>query len=281
MSFLTSNNRYVIEFFPEGVNGRPAVIGCLLQFSVRYKMPSKDEQNAICRNLFGEVELNNQYLGRANLEVPKSFIQTEYEQNQGILFEILLAPQQLEAIEKIRQGEGVEFKLDIKGELEDKQNTLPRNQEIRFIVNQRGWIDILKQVGYGDYILFELPVYLDGQEHLLSAYNEINEAKRQLYYGHYYQVVSHCRTALEKLLQNDDKISELRKQYADFSKKKKMLKEQRFILFRDALNHITHLAHHMASDGSITSFSREEAIMVLGATAAVYSSEGLKQKISE
>lgn len=281
MSFLASNNRYIIEFFPEGVYGRPAVVGCLLQFSIRYKMPCKDEQYAICRNLFGEVKLKNKYLGRANLEVSKSFIQTEYEQDQGILFEILLTPQQLESIEKIRQGEGVEFKLDIKGEVEDKQNTLSRNQEISFIVNQRGWIDILKQVGYGDYILFELPVYLGGHEHLLSAYNEISEAKRQLYYGHYYQVVSHCRTALEKLLQNDGKISELRKQYADYSKKKEMSKEQRFILFRDALNHITHLAHHMASDGSIASYSREEAIMVLGATAAIYSSESLKREISE
>ncbi len=274
-SITDGQNRIIVDFRENGLSSRPGLTGGLLQFSVESYVPEtpSDKAGSTCFNLLAKVYVEDQYLGRAYPEQPKRFTTTDYVQNACFFFELTVLPQQIEAVEKVRLGNGLNFRLDLSCEILDSHNATHNNANLTYRISQSEWLNVLSRIGCGDYLLFELPVYSGGDNEIRKAFGEFSIAKDHFYLGHYFDVVAHCRIALE-FISND---SELRKVKCDArSGSRNMLKSERLLHFHAVLIDLTHLAHHGASDGYITSFSRDEAQLVLGATASILSSEGNK-----
>lgn len=106
-----------------------------------------------------------------------------------------LAPDQIEALEEYRSGAGLNFSLSIMALAERQGDVGAKSDQIVFTVNQSAWLDILKQVGYGDFLLFEipaLPVATTETDYLVC----LKEARQHLWLGQYDDAVEDCRKAL-------------------------------------------------------------------------------------
>lgn len=214
-----------------------------------------------------KVYLENKLLGFAVPEAAITIKPTSSQLSGTLLFEMLLTSQVIETIEKIRGGGNLVFNLNVIGEYQDSQNRLSDSDSIKYYVNQKSWIDALKQMGYGNTLLFELPIDLEPNEAVSTAILALEDARAHLYYGQYDQVVAQCRLALDSV---KPKQSDLNAALHGLKNNKdKMTKYQRVINIYHAVRHLTHLAHHLNNDNECVSFTRNEAIMVLGATSAL------------
>ena len=91
-----------------------------------------------------------------------------------------------------------------------------------------------------------------------------------MYYGNYDDVVAKCRISLESVISNWGKIAAVRNSVK--TNKKGMTKQQRFFHALDQIVYFSHLAHHPDENGEYISFTRSEAVFVLGSTIAAISS---------
>src|SRR5690606_37882625 len=139
------------------------------------------------------------------------------------------------------------------------------------------WITALKQMGYGSYLLCELPFDIKLDEEFQVAVLALEKAKKHFYLGHYEEVVSACRSVLETIIPEREELRKI-KEEAKNKAREQQTKAERLVLFLDSLKHLTSLAHHLDHNKNITPFSRDEAIMVLGATAAAISSANAVKK---
>ena len=151
-------------------------------------------------------------------------------------------------------------------------------QDVELDFNQKAWIDLLKQIKYGQHLLFEMPISLYPAEQETKALAAVRRANEQLHYGHYDEVVSNCRKALEAVLK-DTEQSAIRQKYAGH--KKEMSKQERLNNVYGALYHLSHLSTHLAEEDEHAHFSREEARMLLGTTSAAISQHFTSQKLAE
>lgn len=278
MSITSGSGRIIVDFHIQGVSGAPAVGAYLLRFSVGYAIPGSDDKNLLFRNVSAKVFIGTQskFLGIANPEVPRTFQPHKYNQNAALLFELLLTSEVIEAIEKYRLGGDIEFTLEIVGEYCDQHNQLNTSDRITYKANQKSWVEILKQMQYSGILVFELPMDIEPDSSIKTALVAIEKAKEYLYYGNYDDVIAKCRFALEGIIPPNRELNQMRNEVK--TDKKGMSKQQRFFHILDSLMHFTNLAHHPAKDGSYTSFSRSEAIFVLGSTISAISSK-CEQKI--
>lgn len=272
MSITTSSGRIIVDFEMKSIQGAPAIGAYLLKFSVAYSMPPHEEPKAYFHKTLAKIYVgkNNILLGIANPEQPKTFKSSIHQQKGGLLYELLISKDALDEIERIRVGEGIEFKLDIIGEYYDGLNQLCDSISIPYIANQKEWIDVLKLMEYRGGILLELPMDIRPSDEVKTALTAIEKAKEQLYYGNYDDVVAKCRISLESIISNWGDIKTVRNQVK--TNKKCMSKQQRFFHAIDQIVHFTHLAHHSDEDGEYVSFTRSEAVFVLGSTMSAISS---------
>lgn len=271
MSFTASNGKILIKFRPENLSGMECVSGYLLSFQMQYTVPRwEDESEVFVRNIRTRIFVNEKLLGWATPETLSTYKPYKKHDVTGTFcFELFVTSQTIEAIEKIRQGGGLKFKLEIKGECRDKDNySMQCQQDVLLDINQKAWIDLLKQIKYSEHLLFEMPVSLNPTEQETEVFTAVRKANEQLQYGHYDEVVLNCRKALEAILKDTEQKA-LRKKYADH--KKEMSKQERLSNVYGALYHLSHLSAHIVEEDNHAHFSREEARMILGTTYAAIS----------
>lgn len=281
MSFTAGGGKILIKFDVDGISGIECVSGYMLRFHTSYRVPSRDDEpDMLGRNIRAKVFVGTKLLGWAHPESSTTFKPNDkYDATGTFCFELFVTAQTIEAIEQIRGGDGVSFKLEIRGECRDSHNYSMQGQDnVALNVNQKDWIDLLKQIKYGEYILFEMPVSLNPDEHESFALAALKRAKEQFYYGHYDEVISNCRKILELVLKDIDNKG-LRDKFA--GNKKSMSKKERVINIYAALHHLSHLATHLSEEEGYVHFSRQEAVMILGMTGAALSQYFLDQSLSE
>jgi len=209
-------------------------------------------------------------LGLAFPEQPKTFRPSGHPQKGGLLYETLVTRDTLEKIEIIRKGGDLQLKVVISGEYSDELNQLCTNESVQYVVNQRAWIDTLKMMNFKGGLVFELPMEVTPSEEVKTALISIEKAKDHFYYGNYDDVVAKCRISLESIVTGWGGKAELDSQIK--KNKKEMTKEQRMYNAINQIIHLTHLSHHPDKNDKYISFSRSEAVFVLGSTISAVSS---------
>lgn len=251
----------------------------MLRFIVTSYMPAwqPEEGSALLRDIFANIRLGSKLLGRAELESPRTLIPYNHANDMQVCFEMVLTGQAIEEIERTRSGGDLEFKMEIMGEIVDSQNINGVREDITFRINSTAWITALKQMEYGSYLLCELPFDIKLDEEFQVAVLILEKAKKHFYSGHYEDAVSACRGLLETIIPEREELKKI-KEEAKNKARDQQTKAERLVLFLDSLKHLTSLAHHLDYNKNITAFSRDEAIMVLGTTAAAISSANTAKK---
>lgn len=270
MSITAGMGNLVVRFQGKSINGTRAVGTYLLRFYLWYTMPGSPNTAFRLSNIQANVFVGSELklLGRSFAENAIVLTTGVYNQEAGFLMDLMVTPNQMEEIEKIRLGGDLNFTLHLFGEIYDGNGYSHAGDRIHMPVNQKSWIDVLKQLDFSSNILLELPH--DGTPvERNSVWKALEKAKTHLYYGDYDDVVASCRKALEGIKPNGQEIGRIRDLAA--KDRKTMSKRDRLTHLIDALEHYTHPAHHIESEDDLESYSRSDAILALGATLSVVS----------
>jgi hypothetical protein len=178
----------------------------------------------------------------------------------------------MEDIERARVGQGLVLSMRIHGTAwhEGKAEALQAVIDCR--ISQSDWLVALDQSGYGRTLLFEVPLPASSAATAPSPAKYLQRAKAHLLKGHYDEVVSTCRLALESLSTGSDAVDAQAKAMREFKGNPKALSlQQRELVLRQVAMNYTHLAHHHENDMELGRYDRSTATMVLGVTAALVS----------
>lgn len=276
MAFEHQNEHVAIRFGPAGVSGAAAVDGYLLCFSVSYRVtPWRDEfgdSPSTFHNFHARAELgtNRMYLGTPKAERPWLITSHANEQSSTMTFELLLPTSTIEKIEAFRLGEGFEVFLRLSGERVGAEH-VTEHDEVLFRINQSQWIKVLRQMGFGSYLLCEIPIELGEDNQLRDVWASMTRARDLLYTGHYTNVVVECRKALETALvrfgAKDDVRAAAAKYQGNGDDRRSMSKRERILNLLNAANHVTHLGAHPDDNNEVVDYSRREALLVFSVTA--------------
>lgn len=272
LSITTGNGNKIVEFEVQRVSGAPALGAHVLKFSIGYSIPPKGEEDTLFHKTAAKVYVGTKglLLGVAIPEQPITYKPGTNAKKSAVLYELMLSRDALDEVEQIRVGGDLAIRVEISGEWRDDHNLLCTSDTVSYTANQKEWIEALKQMRYRGGLVFELPMDIEPVREVKAALASIEKAKEHLYYGNYDDVVAKCRIALEEVVKNSGNILALRKTVS--ANRKSMSKEQRFVSAIDALIHFTNLAHHPSDEGEYVSYSRSEAIFVLGSTISAISS---------
>lgn len=212
-------------------------------------------------------------LGVATFETSWFTETTDYPRREHLSIYLDLSSEQLESLERLRSGGSFFFKLDFRAIVKSPQRGVSRSDEqVWFEANLSAWSKVLEQLGHFEFLLLclELPSEKLAPD-LRSALDQIRKAHNDLTAGRYDATVSRVRLAMDSLdtfLGGASSADAMHAFAANRDSREGMSKRARADLVRVAVRHYTHLAHHVAQDGYPESFSRHDAIFVLGAAAA-------------
>ncbi len=281
---ITYQSRIIVDFHSEGVTGKPALGFFRLIFSFRYEVIPHQEKQYSFYHVKAEVKAGvttqkTQLLGIAEPESPLYIKTTHNPLSSTISFFLDLDKSRVNAIEKMRNGGDLYFKLRIYGQADGEQGPWPAQDELLISVNQKAWRVALKQMDFEDFLLFEIPLPIDEiQGELKESISLLEKAKEFFLSGFYDDTVATCRKVLEsfsKARKEDKKKASAVSAFRE-KRQKGMTKEQRGLFLKEALRHYTHLAHHPMENGISICYTRDEAGMVLGCTAAIVSSDRIR-----
>lgn len=208
-------------------------------------------------------------LGWAYPEVLKPFTVSQYASKLGVLFDLPLTQQAMEALERHRSGLNVSLSVKLQAEVRCGVEVQPGWADLTCTFNLSQWLEVLDQAGYGRTLLFEVPIPTEPAG-LGSAIEHLEVARRFLVSGHHSEVVAKCRMVLERLTQELNEEQAFKA--ARDSHRTDRTAPQRELLMRQAALDFSHLAHHPTGTSLHDSFDRNAAQMMLGVTAALVSS---------
>lgn len=280
---LTYNSRIIADAQIQGVFGLRG-IGCYqLRFSVDFNLPNwgPHDEIIVLSGLRAEIAVGAnpgefKLLGYAAPEAPLSLETKEFPQRQPMLFLLDLNEQQLFALESMRNGGSLHFRVTISGEARGSNGGQWAREEFRHEVTLSDWSSVLRDLGYADVLVIgvELPKAELGHK-LRPAAELVRQAHGDLISGRYDSVVARCRQALESLrtvLKQKESIDGALDKFCK-GPRKAMTKHERELLIGEAARHYAHLAHHVDQAGEQQWYSRGDATFLLTIAAATISSE--------
>lgn len=280
---LTYNSRIIADAQVQGVFGLRG-IGCYqLRFSLDFNLPNwgPHDETIVLSGLRAEIAVGAnpgdfKLLGYAVPEAPLSLQTKEFPQRQPMLFLLDLSEQQLFALENMRNGGGLYFRVAVSGEARGSKDRQWAREEFRHEVTLSDWSRVLRDLGYSDVLVVgvELPKAELGHK-LRPAVELVRQAHGDLIGGRYDSVVARCRQALESLRTVLGQKESIEGALDKFCKgpRKTMTKHERELLIGEAARHYAHLAHHVDQAGEQQWYSRGDATFLLAITAATISSE--------
>lgn len=271
---ITWNSHIIADASFGGVYGIQAAGAYLLRLSIHFAVPNWP-QGELMPTVFltaaaVQVERGGRTLalGSAMPETPVPFRIGVHSHMANALYELLLSPPAIEAVEQLRGGGGIQFRLKIQTHLTKGSETLATNDEILCTVSQSDWITVLEQVGYKKTLLLELPIP-QGDEESVSQ-RHLATARSHILRGHYEDSVASCRKALEGWTTQRAEGDAVKKaRDTKRSASRSLTLYERELLLRDAAINFSDLAHHADDVANAERYSHEDAIMMVAITAAV------------
>ncbi|OZG71774.1 hypothetical protein BTA51_19250 [Hahella sp. CCB-MM4] len=183
-----------------------------------------------------------------------------------IYFRFSLTPNQVEAIEKMRLGQGFNLTLWLSGEVCQGSTSQPYTDHGTYKIKQSDWLSALNKMGYANTLLYEFRLPRDITGTGGSSFKFIENAERYLHQGEYDLCVGECRKVFEHYPlppADQSQLGTIRGKLSNKSDRESMTVKERWILLRDALYMLTHPPHHSAQSES---YSRDQAKMILTST---------------
>ncbi len=225
-------------------------------------------------------------LGHINIDRPFWISTAAVSRKRHLATFIDFAPKQIEALEESRNGEGgLDFTLSVAALTEYKGNIDQANESVLFSINQSDWLSVLTRIGYGDYLLFEIPSPPSAGPDTANLVR-LREARQHIWLGQYDNAVTACRNALACHLEAKGLAEMITTSERNFCGKKNeepaegegarnaMSKNDRFLFLYRAAKHLTDAPAHPEGRPP-QPFTRSQAISVLSVVAALLSVDDL------
>jgi hypothetical protein len=187
------------------------------------------------------------YLRRQGTEFPLTTYQ--HTSTRNITLEIELDARRIEAIERVRIGGDLFFRVNLCGVAHGgrEKSSQPVHATLQYRANQSTWAEVLEQMDYRQTMLLEIPVPRDDTgPQLPEAAKHLQTAQTHMLRGHFRDAVGACRDVMESLSAalNDegDQLPEVIKSW--FEGTRSMGKEERLRIVRRAIKILTHPARH-------------------------------------
>lgn len=271
---ITWNSRIVADVTFRGVHGFQAAGSYLLRLSVGFAVTNWPQDvlmpTVLVTAAAVQVEGGGQalLLGHAIPETPVPFKVGAHSQPSTILYELLLSPAAIEAVERLRGGDRIQFRLKIQAHLTMGAETLATKDEVLCSVPQSDWIAVLEQIGYRKTLLLELPIP-QGDEGSVPQ-RHLETARSHMLRGHYEDAVASCRKALEGWTTQRAEVEAVKKaRDTKRSDARSLTLYDRELLVRYAATNFADLAHHADDVANAERYSREDAAMMVAITAAI------------
>ena len=193
-----------------------------------------------------------------------------------LMYLLTLQSDQLLALEHLRQGHGLVFGIEVRGNALGPYGVRQVSETLKKEVSVGDWIPLLREANAGDILLVGINLPTVAQNPSITAAIEfVRRAHVFLLRGEYDAAVGECRRALEsvwKLGKLSDAARNARKALSTMDDRKSMSKQDRALALGEALMNFTHPAHHVEKDGAPEIFSRLDAALAVASTAALVSS---------
>lgn len=181
-----------------------------------------------------------------------------------------LQPRQVELLDAVRQGHHLNVMLDVRGMAQFGTGAIQDAwAQLHTSFSRESWLRALEASGFRETLLLEVPL---ANEAATGVYKHLRSAEAHFRRAEYDASVGDCRLALEALgtlTETDDKRANLRQALEKLETAQAMSLEERLMAVRYALKHVCHPSHHADTVSQSISYGREDARMVLHATAAV------------
>ncbi len=187
------------------------------------------------------------YLRRQGTEFPLTTYRHISKGN--ISLEIELDARRIEALEQIRLGGDLSFRMNLYGVASGGREKSSQEVQatLQYRANQSTWAEILEQMGYRQTMLLEIPVPGDEvSPQLQEAVKHLQTAQTHMLRGHFRDAVGACRDVVESLSitlsDEKDQLPEAIQSW--FKDTRSMDKKERLRIVRRALKVLTHPARH-------------------------------------
>jgi hypothetical protein len=275
---FTAGQYNVADIRVVGVAGVRGIGFSRLQFSLEVAVnptPGRAVQidNLMCFVYAGRAQANVLPLGEAAAET--SWFTTTGDHARRDMLSVLLdlTGEQLAALETLRSGGSVWFRIDTHAIIGSVDRGRERGfEQLWWEANLTSWSRVLKDLGYIDLLLLSIEIPLsDGPSEYMTAIQHIRDAHDDLIAGRYDAVVRRARLAMDAIdavVSSDGRRNDAITIFADRERRSKMPKRLRSDLVQIAIRHYAHLGHHVDSAGSVELFSRHDAQFIVAAAAA-------------
>lgn len=263
---IRDNGRYLIEFDRLDVQGRKAVSGCGLVFSLRGSSPGSERNVDIIYIQLGLFHPDGSGFIVPSILCADSLRQTsQYSNgNENFHFEAVLTSEQINAIEGFRQDGDLKLILTLKALLSSSSGLANSYERSEVVVPREQWLKALKSSGFCRTVLYEisLPACDVDIEGLLAKARGFVET------GHYKDAVMQCRHIIESIeeLRGDKRQAQAANRMAHSDSRKDMTSIERLLSLREQLKNVCQLGGHGRE-----AFTRSQSLSVLGMTMALVS----------
>jgi len=245
-----------------------------LKFPVALQLTALDDPPAYLTGFLAEITATvagqpQISLGQAQAHASLAVRTNAQPQRQTFELWLHLAGEQIEALERRRAGQRLDFHLNLSMHVHYGGAIHWARDDVRLQVNESDWAEILRQVGYLDQLIVAVDLPLDALEQMRKALQYVRSAHQHLIAGRYSDAVGVCRLAMESLhpLADDASATSVRTAFAEA--RKKMTMAQRAELVRLAVHHFANPAHHEVPGKPAEVYSRQDALFILTAAAGV------------
>lgn len=257
---IRCNGNYIVDFDQFFVHGREAAGGYGLVFSMRGNRQA-------CQNTMVIFDLS---LSISLADTRKPLAQSipsssrlikchNFTSSEQVFFEAVFTKEQISAIEDYRQEKDLKLQFGLRALIATGDEWFSDQDLADVTLTREQWLDALRNAGYRNTMLFEVPVPTvpDGLALVISKAQEFIEI------GHYRDAVMQCRHLIEQVetIREDKKSSGTANNMAHGQNRRDMTAVQRLLSLREQLKNICQLGAHGSEE-----FTRSQAKTVLGMT---------------
>jgi hypothetical protein len=265
---LSFDSRRLARVAFKTVTGQRGIGFYRLNLTLEFTFLAPKEDGVTLVALGGNLFVQSQPLGRLlplGEPVLRAVDNTLYPRDETLSVELTWA--QVDALEAIRNGEGLNFELHLWGRVQSAtglHNAYASNEGIR--VRQSEWLEVLHQMGFQQTMLIEVPITRESG----PVASHLAAAQKASAVGHYRDAVGSCRDVMEAQStasgDGDDTDSAVQ---ALFANSRQMDKAARLKVLRRAFKLMTHPARHADEVAARFDWDREDAICAVSIASAL------------
>lgn len=260
---IKHDSKYLIEFDQVQVNGRKALGGYALTFTLK-GMASLIDPPVMIYDLHLILSTANQKsLIASSIRSSSQIIQIgAYSGSEQVSFEAMFTKEQINALEEYRQEKELQLNFGLRATTSSGSEPRVSLDNIDVIISREHWLNALKDSGFRKTILYEVP--LPDVDEEMNGF--IVKAQTFIETGHYKEAVIQCRHIIEAIegIRDDRKLSIAANTKAHGSERKDMTAIERMLSLREQIKNVCQLGAH----GSEI-FTRSQAKAVLGITLSL------------